>query len=625
MCDMTHVYVWHDSCLCVTWLILMCDITNVYAWHDSFTCATWLILCTCNFEKIIGRKSSALPLSSTSCTFRRDMTHFQRFQSHVKILNRFRKEDLGIYTFCWYLRIQLFIVQMILFCCFQKVWWYKFIVRLTPLYRVFHRLSIHTSSHAQHDSCLCVTRLMHVCDMTHVYAWHDSFTCATWLMPCTCTFEKIVGSTTLFYVRNVYAGQDSFTCATWLMPCTCTFEQIVSPTTLIHMTHFYVWWSFTSVTWLFFCTCSLEQIVVPTTLIYMTYFHVRWDSFTCVTWLIFCTCSFEQIIGPTTLIHVTSFYELWDSFTCVTWLMSCTCNFEQIVGHTTLTWLISMCGVTHSRVRNDSCRAPAIWEDRRLYHSHLHDFCLYIKWLIHVCDMTHFVHLLFWKVRRLYHSHPYDLFLCVTWLIHVCDMTHAVHLQFWEDRRLYHSLLRDKCLCGTRLIHVYDMSMCDMTHWRVRHDSCPCLTWLIYVCDVTHAEHKQFWEDRRLYHSLLRDKCLCGTRLIHVYDMSMCDMTHWRARHDSCPRLTWLIYVCDVIHAEHRQFWEDRRLYHSLLRDKCLCVTRLPHVGDMTHVYMWHDSFTCATWLMPNTCNFEKIVGPATLICTAVCPYRCCV
>jgi len=38
--------VWHDSFICVTWLIHMCDMTHSYVWHDSFicvTCVTWLI------------------------------------------------------------------------------------------------------------------------------------------------------------------------------------------------------------------------------------------------------------------------------------------------------------------------------------------------------------------------------------------------------------------------------------------------------------------------------------------------------------------------------------------------------------------------------------------------------
>jgi len=43
MCDITHSYVWHDSFVCVTWLIHMCDMTHSYVWHDSFMCVTWLI------------------------------------------------------------------------------------------------------------------------------------------------------------------------------------------------------------------------------------------------------------------------------------------------------------------------------------------------------------------------------------------------------------------------------------------------------------------------------------------------------------------------------------------------------------------------------------------------------
>jgi len=42
MCDMTHSYVWHDSFICVTWLIHMCDMTHSYVWHDVFMCVPWL-------------------------------------------------------------------------------------------------------------------------------------------------------------------------------------------------------------------------------------------------------------------------------------------------------------------------------------------------------------------------------------------------------------------------------------------------------------------------------------------------------------------------------------------------------------------------------------------------------
>ena len=56
MCDMTyshvwltHSHVWHDSSLCVTWLVFTCDITSSYMRLFSFICdmpqsyATWLI------------------------------------------------------------------------------------------------------------------------------------------------------------------------------------------------------------------------------------------------------------------------------------------------------------------------------------------------------------------------------------------------------------------------------------------------------------------------------------------------------------------------------------------------------------------------------------------------------
>ena len=38
---MTRPYVWHDSFICVTWLIHMCDMTRPYVWHDLFICVTW--------------------------------------------------------------------------------------------------------------------------------------------------------------------------------------------------------------------------------------------------------------------------------------------------------------------------------------------------------------------------------------------------------------------------------------------------------------------------------------------------------------------------------------------------------------------------------------------------------
>ena len=71
-CDMTHSYVWHDSFICVTWLIHLCDMTHSYVWHGSFICVAWLIH-TCD---------ESPPVRHESChTYQRVMSHVSK--SHV--------------------------------------------------------------------------------------------------------------------------------------------------------------------------------------------------------------------------------------------------------------------------------------------------------------------------------------------------------------------------------------------------------------------------------------------------------------------------------------------------------------------------------------------------------------
>jgi len=49
--DMTPVCVWYDSCVCVTWLLCVCDMTPVCVWHDSCVCVIWL-LCVCDMTPV---------------------------------------------------------------------------------------------------------------------------------------------------------------------------------------------------------------------------------------------------------------------------------------------------------------------------------------------------------------------------------------------------------------------------------------------------------------------------------------------------------------------------------------------------------------------------------------------
>jgi len=67
--------------------------------------------------------------------------------------------------------------------------------------------------------------------------------------------------------------------------------------------------------------------------------------------------------------------------------------------------------------------------------------------------------------------------------------------------------------------------------------------------------------------------------LIHV-----CDMTHSYMWHDTFVYVAWLIHVCDMTHL---YVWHT-----SFTR-----VTWRIHMCDMTHSYVWHDSFICVTRL----------------------------
>jgi len=124
MCDMIHLYVWHDSIICVAvCLIHMCDMIHSYMWHDSIICVTWLIY-TCDM------------------TPARDLTP----------------------SYVWH------------DSC-MHVTWLIHTCDMTPSY-MWHDLFVHVTQDSwviTHDFFIRVTWLIHTCDMTHSYMWHDTF------------------------------------------------------------------------------------------------------------------------------------------------------------------------------------------------------------------------------------------------------------------------------------------------------------------------------------------------------------------------------------------------------------------------------------------------------------------
>jgi len=74
---------------------------------------------------------------------------------------------------------------------------------LSALYKCVWLIHIF-KTHVRHDSFVCTTWLIYMCDMTHSSVWHDSFICVTWLIH-------------LCDMTHSYARHDWFICKTCLI------------------------------------------------------------------------------------------------------------------------------------------------------------------------------------------------------------------------------------------------------------------------------------------------------------------------------------------------------------------------------------------------------------------------
>jgi len=127
-------------------------------------------------------------------------------------------------------------------------------------------------------------------------------------------------------------------------------------------------------------------------------------------------------------------------------------------------------------------------------------------------------------------SHVYRSCISVTWLGYMCNVTHSC-VQMTDLYAWLHS-----CMCAEDL--------CDVTHLYVWHDSSIWLTRFIHMRDFTY---------------------LCVQRIRVMWLIHMCDMTHSYVWHD-------------VVHS---YVWHDSRM----------SVTWLIHVCNLVHSCVWHDSF----------------------------------
>jgi len=196
---------------------------------------------------------------------------------------------------------------------------------------------------------------------------------------------------------------------------------------------------------------------------------------------------------------------------------------------------------------------------------------------------------------------------------------------------------RDSFICETwshsfvrhELIHMQDMISFICATWchsYVRHDSFICETWLIHMCDMI-----SFICETWSYSYVRYDSFICETwshsyvryDLIHMWDLTAVWYSHVLTF--ICSRLIVFIYCIHILsfdkaHATscfevtHSYVWHDSFicvtwLVHNVWHDSFIGETRLIHMWDMTHSHARHDSCICETWLvhMWNTTHYQLI------------------
>ena len=130
-----------------------------------------------------------------------------------------------VYTYV-YIYIYIYTYVRINICaCARLCWhWQQCFICVTWL---IHMCDM-TPSCVCNDSFGCVTWLIHMCDMTHSYVRHDQFVCVTWLYTCVATDSYVwydsflrqhdsslcLFCSSLFFV-SPHPWHESFLCATW--------------------------------------------------------------------------------------------------------------------------------------------------------------------------------------------------------------------------------------------------------------------------------------------------------------------------------------------------------------------------------------------------------------------------
>jgi len=159
MCDMTHSYVWHDSFICVTWLIHMCDMNHSFVWHDSFICLTRLIH-MCDMADSYVWHDSPIPVLCS--------THLPRSRIYIWLTHRYEMS----YSYVSFIGATWLIHDMSDLDMTHSLMW-NVVFRHDSLTHMKCHIYIWLT-HTYEISCsyVCVACLFHFGEMTEMWPMH---------------------------------------------------------------------------------------------------------------------------------------------------------------------------------------------------------------------------------------------------------------------------------------------------------------------------------------------------------------------------------------------------------------------------------------------------------------------
>ena len=179
----------------------------------------------------------------------------------------------------------------------------------------------------------------------------------------------------------------------------------------------------------------------------------------------------------------------------------------------------------------------------------------------------------------------------------------------------------------SRHTHQWIMSHISMKYVTPTNESCPTYAWVMsrhrvgshmsrHTYHITHVTS----HTSRHTHPISPDVCtsyitfhawnayrilhICGIWLIYTWDM-----THLYVWHDSFVCVTWLICMCDM--AQTLAAEGCHRTHQCVRYDSYSCMIWLIYMRDMTHLNVGHNSFVRVAWL--ECCRLPDRVGTGWL------------